>query len=53
MLKSNKALSNVNQIASELDIYDTMITALTEILEEKGQINHEEWEKRIQKKLHK
>ncbi len=40
------------QIASELDIHDTMITALTELLEEKGQLNHEEWEKRIQKKLH-
>jgi hypothetical protein len=40
------------QIASELDIHDTMITALTELLEEKGQLNPEEWEKRVQKKLH-
>ena|SRR6476620_9979989 len=52
LLKSNKILGNVDQIASELDIHDTMITALTELLEEKGQINHEEWENRIQKKLH-
>ena len=29
-----------------------MITALTEILEEKGQLKPEEWEKRVQKKLH-
>ncbi len=35
-----------DQIASELDIHDTMITALTELLEEKGQLNPEEWEKR-------
>lgn len=44
--------ANTEQIASELDIHDTMITTLTEILEEKGQLNHEEWEKRVQKKLH-
>lgn len=53
LLKGKAQLSNTEQIASELDIHDTMITALTELLEEKGQINHEEWEKRIQKKLHK
>lgn len=52
LLKSNKA-SNTDQIASELDIHDTMITALTELLEEKGQIDHEEWQKRIQRNLHK
>jgi metal-responsive CopG/Arc/MetJ family transcriptional regulator len=40
------------QISSELDIHDTMITALTELLEEKGQLNPNEWEKRVQKKLH-
>ncbi len=43
---------NTEQIASELDVHDTMITALTELLEEKGQLNPEEWEKRVQKKLH-
>ncbi len=53
LLKGNKGESTPNeQIATELDIHDTMITALTEILEEKGQITQEEWEKRIQKKLH-
>lgn len=40
------------QIASELDIHDVMIASLAEILEEKGQFNHEEWERRVQKKLH-
>jgi metal-responsive CopG/Arc/MetJ family transcriptional regulator len=40
------------QIAFEMDIHDTMITALTELLEEKDQLNTEEWEKRVQKKLH-
>ena len=44
--------TNTEQITSEIDIHDSMITALTEILEEKGQLNPEEWEKRVQKKLH-
>ena len=54
LLKGKKPDVQVNteQIASELDIHDSMITALTEILEEKGQLNPEEWEKRVQKKLH-
>ncbi len=52
LLKGKQNIVSTDQIASELDIHDTMITALTELLEEKGQINHEEWEKRIQKKLH-
>ena len=54
LLKGKKGESQVNteQIASELDVHDTMITALTELLEEKGQLNPEEWEKRVQKKLH-
>ena len=44
--------TSTEQIASEMGILDTMITALSEILEEKGQLTQEEWEKRIQKKLH-
>lgn len=50
--KVNNEQVNTEQIASELDIHDSMITALTELLEEKGQLNPEEWEKRVQKKLH-
>lgn len=50
--KSKEPIIINDQIASELDIHDTMITALTEILEEKGYLTQEEWEKRIQKKLH-
>lgn len=33
-----KETTNNEQIASELDIHDTMITTLTEILEEKGNL---------------
>lgn len=54
LLKGKKEEYQVNteHIASELDVHDSMITALTELLEEKGQLNPEEWEKRVQKKLH-
>lgn len=53
LLKGNKGEPTFSdQIASELDVHDTMIAALTEILEEKGQITQEEWEKRVKKKLH-
>jgi len=54
LLKGNRTEggTSTEQIASELDIHDTMITALTELLEEKGQITQEEWEKRVKKKMH-
>ncbi|MGD0329038.1 MAG: hypothetical protein ABSB40_01165 [Nitrososphaeria archaeon] len=35
----------------EVDILDTMITSLAELLEEKGVITQEEWEKKIKKNL--
>ena len=50
LLKGNKQQNN--QLAAEIDIHDNMITSLAEILEERGQFNHEEWEKKIQSKLH-
>ena len=50
--KGKSKVTNNDQLASELDIHDTMIATLTEILEEKGQLNQGEWEKRIQRKLH-
>jgi biotin operon repressor len=53
LLKGNKGEpTSSDQIASELDVHDTMIAAPTEILEEKGQISQEEFEKRVQKKIH-
>ena len=38
-------------VESELSIINKMITALVEVLEEKGVITNEEWEKRIQQKI--
>lgn len=50
MLKGNK--QHNDQLAAEIDIHDNMITSLAEILEEHEQLNHEEWEKKIQSKIH-
>lgn len=49
---AGKISPQTDQIASELDVHDAMMEAMAEILEEKGQFNHEEWERRVQKKLH-
>ncbi len=35
----------------EIDILDTMITSLADLLEEKGVITQEEWEQRIKKRM--
>jgi hypothetical protein len=52
---SNKKESNqnvsINQIAGELDIHDSMITSLAELLEERGVIKLHEWDKKTQLKL--
>lgn len=39
------------ELAEELDLLDTMLTSLVELLEEKGMITHEEWEKRIKERV--
>jgi mannitol/fructose-specific phosphotransferase system IIA component (Ntr-type) len=35
----------------EIDILDTMITSLVDLLEKKGVITQEEWEQEIKKRL--
>jgi len=41
----------MDQIAGELDIHDSMITSLVEVLEEKGQLKYGEWENKVKKKI--
>jgi len=51
-----KKLSRKNQIkelAQEMDVLDDMLTALVEILEEKGILAREEWENKIKSKVEK
>lgn len=39
------------ELAEEVDLLDTMLTSLVEILEDKGIITQKEWEKRIKEKV--
>jgi hypothetical protein len=41
------------EIGEELDALDIMLSALVEILEEKGVITQKEWEQRIEAKMRK
>jgi len=38
-------------LAEEIDLLDTMLASLVELLEEKGIITQDEWEKRIKEKV--
>jgi len=49
--KPKAMTSSQEQIASELDIHDAMLTSLVDLLEEKGQINYKEWENRTKKTM--
>jgi ElaB/YqjD/DUF883 family membrane-anchored ribosome-binding protein len=44
---------SVKELAQELDVFDDMLSSLVELLEEKGVLTQEEWEKKIQSKIHK
>jgi ElaB/YqjD/DUF883 family membrane-anchored ribosome-binding protein len=44
---------SVKDLAEEIDIFDHMLSALVEVLEEKGILTQEEWEKRIREKIEK
>jgi hypothetical protein len=43
--------ASTDQIAGELDIHDSMITSLAEVLEEKGILTQTEWENKVKKKI--
>lgn len=39
------------ELAEEVDLLDTMLSSLVELLDEKGVLTQEEWEKRIKGKV--
>jgi len=39
------------ELAEEVDLLDTMLSSLVELLDEKGVITQEEYEKRIKKRV--
>lgn len=40
------------QLTEEVELLDTMLSALVELLEEKGIVTQAEWEKRIKERVH-
>jgi len=50
---SKKKKNEIKELAQEIDILDHMLAALVEVLEEKGVLSQEEWEKRIKTKIEK
>jgi len=51
LLRPKEKSASVDEIAGELDIHDSMITSLAEVLEKKGVLTQEEYEKRIMEKV--
>lgn len=51
LLPNKNKPSQFNQIADEVEMLDTMVDSLVEVLEEKGQIHYSDWEGRIKKKI--
>jgi len=39
------------ELAEEVDLLDTMLSSLVELLEEKGIVTQQEWEKRIKDRV--
>ncbi|MHB8568334.1 MAG: hypothetical protein ACYC9U_14760, partial [Nitrososphaerales archaeon] len=48
---NEKGAPVVDEFQTKLQVMENMITALTEVLEEKGEITYSEWENRVKKKL--
>ena len=48
-MKKNKGVKR--DLSEEVDLLDTMLSSLVEILEEKGVVSQEEWEKRIKERV--
>lgn len=47
----SKKKRDVKELGQEIDILDHMLSALVEVLEEKGIITTEEWEQKIKAKI--
>jgi metal-responsive CopG/Arc/MetJ family transcriptional regulator len=51
LLPNKSKPSQFGQIADEVEMLDTMVNSLVEVMEEKGQIRYSDWEGRIKKKI--
>jgi hypothetical protein len=49
--KVAKTEKTKQELAEEVELLDTMLSALVELLEEKGIVTQAEWEKRIKERV--
>jgi hypothetical protein len=50
---SKRQKNEIKELSQEIDVLDHMLSALVEILEEKGILTQEEWEQKIKTKIEK
>jgi predicted DNA-binding transcriptional regulator len=48
---SKRKKDRINELAFDIDILDQMVAALVDLLEKKGILTSEEWEKEIKTKI--
>lgn len=48
---SKKKKDGIGELKQEIDILDHMLSALVDVLEEKGIMTNEEWERKIKAKI--
>jgi hypothetical protein len=48
---SKRKRNSVKDLTDEIDVLDHMLSALVEVLEEKGVLTQEEWEQKIKAKI--
>lgn len=53
MNKKPTVKSEIRELQQEIDVLDHMLSALVEVLEEKGVMTQEEWEQKIKAKIEK
>ena len=50
-MSKNQRKNIIKELAEELDVFDEMISALVELLEDKGILTQKEWEDRIKSRI--
>ncbi|MDG6967121.1 MAG: hypothetical protein JRN03_05315 [Nitrososphaerota archaeon] len=50
-MSKKKESKEIEGIREEVDMMDLMLSSLVDVLEEKGMIRHDEWERKIKERL--
>lgn len=50
-MSKKKRKDEIKELGKEIDVLDHMLSALVEVLEEKGVLSQEEWEQKIKAKI--